>query len=69
MGLVKDKNVMADVDGEEEEFVAGMWFGNNYIILDCLSINPHLPFEGNEPLIPLISYMVTLTLAYPWVEG
>ena len=79
MSLVKDKDVMAvtvmaDVDGEEEEFEDG-WdaIQNDYLIiiliLDFLLVNPYLPFRGNEPLIPLIPHSVTLTLAYPWVEG
>jgi hypothetical protein len=58
--------------------MAGMQFGNdyliiayNYLILDLVLVNSEscLPFRGNEPLIPLITYSVTLTLAYPWVEG
>jgi hypothetical protein len=58
--------------------MAGMQFGNvyliiayNYLILDFVLVNSEacLPFRGNEPLIPLIPYSVTLTLAYPWVEG
>ena len=76
MGLVKDNDVMAvtvmaDVDGEEEEFEDGRdAIQNDYLIiiliLDFLLVNPCLPFRGNEPLIP---HSVTLTLAYPWVEG
>jgi hypothetical protein len=58
--------------------MAEMQFGNdyliiayNYLILDLVLVNSELclPFRGNEPLIPLIPYLVTLTLAYPWVEG
>jgi hypothetical protein len=55
--------------------MAGMQFGNdyliiayNYLILDLVLVNSK-SFRGNEPLIPLIPYSVTLTLAYPWVEG
>jgi hypothetical protein len=58
--------------------IAGMQCGNDYLIiaydyliLDLVLLNSEscLPFRGNEPLIPLIPYSVTLTLAYPWVEG
>ena len=49
--------------------MAGVQFRNNIFNIDFLLVNPCLPFEGNELLIPLIPYMVTLTLAYPWVEG
>jgi hypothetical protein len=46
-----------------------MQFRNKYLILDFLSLNTCLPFKGNEPLIPLVPYTITLTLVYPWVEG
>jgi hypothetical protein len=57
--------------------MAGMQCGNdyiiiayNYLILDLVvNSESRLPFRGNEPLIPLIPYSVTLPLLTLGLRG